>query len=64
MLEKTIRILFETKDVSAVKKYVCRQFEKILCGKINIKDLIFAREFRGLHGYKPGACVPALELTR
>lgn len=64
MLEKTIRILFETKDVSLVKKYICRQFSKILSGRINIQDLIFAKEFRGVTGYKPGACVPSLELTR
>ncbi|XP_055919384.1 DNA polymerase zeta catalytic subunit isoform X2 [Eupeodes corollae] len=64
MLEKTLRILFETADVSQVKKYICRQFTKLLSGKANIQDLLFAKEFRGLKGYKPTACVPALELTR
>lgn len=64
MLEKTLRILFETCDVSIVKRYICRQFTKILSGNANIQDLIFAKEFRGVNGYKPGACVPALELTR
>lgn len=64
MLEKTLRILFETCDVSAVKQYICRQFTKILSGRANIQDLIFSKEFRGTNGYKPGACVPSLELTR
>lgn len=64
MLEKSLRILFETYDVSAVKRYVCRQFTKILSGRANVQDLVFAKEFRGINGYKPGACVPALELTR
>lgn len=64
MLEKVLRILFETKDVSLVKSYVCRQFTKLLSGKANIQDLIFAKEFRGINGYKPIACVPALEMTR
>lgn len=64
ILEKSLRILFETCDVSAVKQYVCRQFTKILSGHANVQDLIFAKEFRGLHGYKPTACVPSLELTR
>lgn len=50
--------------MSAIKRYVCRQFTKILSGKASIQDLIFAKEFRGISGYKPGACVPALELTR
>ncbi|XP_053962620.1 DNA polymerase zeta catalytic subunit isoform X2 [Anastrepha ludens] len=64
ILEKILRILFETTDVSQIKQYVCRQFSKLLAGRANLQDLIFAKEFRGLKGYKPTACVPALELTR
>ncbi|XP_050100857.1 DNA polymerase zeta catalytic subunit [Anopheles aquasalis] len=64
MLEKVLRILFETCDVSKVKQYTCRQFTKILEGRVNLQDFIFAKEFRGEDGYKPGACVPSLELTR
>ncbi|XP_073844954.1 DNA polymerase zeta catalytic subunit [Musca autumnalis] len=64
MLEKVLRILFETADVSQVKQYVCRQFTKLLSGRANLQDLIFAKEFRGMNGYKANACVPALELTR
>lgn len=64
MLEKCLRILFETRDVSSVKKYVLRQFHKILTGRVSIQDLTFAKEYRGASGYKPGACVPALELAK
>ncbi|KAG8252327.1 DNA polymerase zeta catalytic subunit, variant 2 [Homalodisca vitripennis] len=64
ILEKTLRILFETKDVSLVKRYVCRQFGKVLSGRISIQELTFAREYRGAAGYRPGACVPALELAK
>lgn len=64
MLEKSLRVLFETKDVSLVKRYVQSQMRKITSGRISLQELTFAREFRGLHGYRPGACVPALELTR
>jgi DNA polymerase zeta len=64
ILEKSLRLIFETKDVSLVKSYVCRQFTKLLQGRLNIQDLIFAREYRGMSGYRPGACVPALELAR
>lgn len=64
MLEKTLRILFETCDVSAVKRYVNRKFTKLLKDEISLQDLIFAKEFRGIGGYKPTACVPALELTK
>lgn len=64
ILEKSLKILFDTKDISLVKLYVIRQFDKILRQKISIQDLTFAKEFRGLRGYKASACVPALELTR
>lgn len=64
ILEKTLKILFDTCDVSKVKEYVCRQFTKILTGQCSIQDLVFAKEFRGINGYKPKACVPALALTR
>lgn len=47
-----------------IKLYVTRQFDKILRRKISIQDLTFAKEFRGLRGYKANACVPALALTR
>lgn len=64
ILEKSLKILFDTHDVSKVKEYVCRQFTKILEGKSSIQDLIIAKEFRGISGYKEKACVPALTLTR
>jgi hypothetical protein len=64
ILEKSLRILFETKDVSLVKRFVQRQFGKISAGKIPLQDLTFAREFRGMAGYRPNACVPALELSK
>ncbi|XP_060525444.1 DNA polymerase zeta catalytic subunit isoform X2 [Cylas formicarius] len=64
MLEKCLRLLFDIKDVSLIKQYVLRQFNKIQSGKTSIQDLTFAKEYRGASGYKPGACVPALELAR
>jgi DNA polymerase zeta len=64
ILEKTLRILFDTSDVSLVKRYVQAQFRKVLAGTVSLQDLTFAKEFRGLAGYRPAACVPALELTR
>lgn len=64
MLQKCLMILFNTKDVSLVKKYVVKQFSKIQAGRASIQDLTFAKEYRGIAGYRPGACVPALELAR
>jgi len=64
LLEKAIRIIFETNDVSQVKSYVQSQFKKIISGDLSLQDLTFAKEFRGFNGYRPTACVPALELTK
>lgn len=64
MLEKCLKMLFDHCDVSLIKKYVLRQFNKILMGRISIQDLTFAKEYRGTSGYRPGACVPALELAK
>lgn len=47
-----------------MKKYVTRQLDKVLTERVSIQDLTFAREFRGLRGYKSSARVPALELVR
>ncbi|KAI1286929.1 DNA polymerase zeta catalytic subunit [Halotydeus destructor] len=65
MLEKSIRTLFTTKEINEVKKYVQRQFQKIITGKVStLQDFIFAREYRGRERYSRNACVPALEITK
>lgn len=64
ILEKSLRILFEEKDISLVKKFVQRQFRKLMEERVSIQDFIFAKEYRGMKSYKPTACVPALELAR
>ncbi|KAM5327186.1 DNA polymerase zeta catalytic subunit isoform 3-T6 [Glossophaga mutica] len=64
ILERSLKLLFETRDISLIKQYVQRQCMKLLEGKASIQDFIFAKEYRGSSSYKPGACVPALELTR
>ncbi|XP_035205983.1 uncharacterized protein LOC118181018 isoform X2 [Stegodyphus dumicola] len=64
ILEKSLKILFETYDVDLVKKYVQKQFSKLLNGQASLIDCIFAKEYRGISGYRPGACVPALEIAK
>lgn len=46
MLEKSIRIMFETQDISLVKQYSQRQWTKIMKGRVNIQDFIFAKEVK------------------
>ncbi|XP_025828919.1 DNA polymerase zeta catalytic subunit isoform X1 [Agrilus planipennis] len=64
ILEKCLKILFDTQDVSLVRQYVVRQFVKLFSGRVSLQDLTFAKEYRGEGGYRPGACVPALELAK
>ncbi len=59
-----MKLLFNTRDLSQVKQYVQKQCRKLLEGKSNVQDCIFAKEYRGMAGYKPGATVPALELAK
>ena len=46
MTEKTLRILFETKNLSKVKQYTIDQFYKIIFNKVPIRDFCFAKEVR------------------
>lgn len=64
IVERSVKLLFETRDISLVKQYVQRQCVKVLEGRASVQDLTFAKEYRGSASYRPGACVPALELTR
>ncbi|XP_060083937.1 uncharacterized protein LOC132563202 [Ylistrum balloti] len=64
ILERTIKTLFTTRDVSQAKQYVQTQCRKLMEGKVSLQDLVFAKEYRGMAGYKPGACVPALEISK
>lgn len=64
ILERSIKLLFDTRDISQVKQFVQRQCVKVLEGRASVQDLTFAKEYRGAGSYRPGACVPALELTR
>ena len=64
MLQKSLEILFKSRDVSLVKIYIQRQFRKLLEGNVNIQDFIIAKEYRGRDYYSAGASVPALHLAR
>lgn len=46
MLEKVLRILFTTKDLSQVKGYLYRQWTRILTDRAAVGDFIFAKEVR------------------
>lgn len=46
MLESVLRTLFETADLSKVKRYTQIEFNKMLADDVNYKDFIFAKEVK------------------
>ncbi|KAF7306933.1 DNA polymerase [Mycena indigotica] len=66
MTEAVLHMLFRTQDLSKIKDYCVRSWQRILEGKVTIEDFIFAKEVR-LGGYSdkapppPGAVVAARE---
>lgn len=69
MVEKCLRILFNTKNLSQVKNYTLTQFQKILFNKVPINDFCFAKAVR-LGTYKndkylpPGAIIATKNLMK
>ncbi|CAF0820538.1 unnamed protein product, partial [Didymodactylos carnosus] len=63
MLERSLKLLFRTKDVTRVKQYVQLQCQKIYSHRVNLIDFVFAKEYRGKKSYHPTAPVPALRIA-
>lgn len=57
-MERVLRVLFETKDVSKVKRLVQRTCQRVLANRLPLSDFIFRKEVR-LGSYKDGHLPPA-----
>jgi DNA polymerase zeta len=63
--EKVLKMLFETADLSQIKRYFQSQCEKIMRGNVSIQDFCFAREVRlGTYSDKGPPPAGALISTR
>ncbi|CAI4054256.1 hypothetical protein SUVZ_16G1200 [Saccharomyces uvarum] len=68
IVEKCIRLLFQTKDLSKIKRYLQSEFSKIQIGKVSTQDFCFAKEVK-LGAYKsektapPGAVVASRKMN-
>lgn len=63
--EKALRMLFETADLSRIKKYFQSQCQKIMRGHVSIQDFCFAKEVRlGTYADKGPPPAGALISTR
>jgi DNA polymerase zeta len=68
VLEKSLRMLFESKDMSLIKSFLRNQWTKILTGRVSMMDFLFRKEvrlgtYRGHHA-PPAALVAMKELER
>jgi DNA polymerase zeta len=57
MEEQCLRLLFETKDLSRVKRYCQRQWSKLLLGRLSLQDLVFRKEVKLGH-YRSETSMP------
>ncbi|TIB42126.1 hypothetical protein E3P86_00505 [Wallemia ichthyophaga] len=46
MVEAALKVLYKTSDLSQVKEYCVRQFNKVIQGRVSIQDFTFAKEVR------------------
>jgi DNA polymerase elongation subunit (family B) len=57
MMEQSLRLLFETANLSKIKAYTLRQFSKMFASRIHIDDFVFAKEVKLGH-YAAGIIPP------
>lgn len=57
-MEQSLRILFETRDISRVKRYVQRVCQRVIANRLALSNYIFRKEVR-LGSYKEGHMPPA-----
>lgn len=66
ILEKALRIVFDTRDLSEVRAYLERQWTKIVSHRVAIPDFVFAKEVKqGNYSEKasPAHAIVAAKLT-
>ncbi|KAK4282799.1 hypothetical protein QN277_014132 [Acacia crassicarpa] len=59
IMERSLRLFFENQDLSEVKSYLQRQWNRILSGKVSVKDFVFAKEVRlGSYSARTSSSLP------
>ncbi|EPE04566.1 dna polymerase zeta catalytic [Ophiostoma piceae UAMH 11346] len=67
ILEKCLRLLFETADLSCIKAYLQTQFDDVMNDRLSIADLCFSKEVRAPGSYRappPGAVVASRRMAQ
>ncbi|XP_021851160.2 DNA polymerase zeta catalytic subunit isoform X3 [Spinacia oleracea] len=59
IMEKSLRMFFECKDITKVKAYLQRQWSRILSARVSIQDFVFAKEVRlGTYSTRTSSSLP------
>nr|XP_032513018.1 DNA polymerase zeta catalytic subunit [Danaus plexippus plexippus] len=64
LLQKSLCELFESGDMSRVKRLVCGVLARMVDGSLPQQELFFTREYHGQGGYRPGAAAPPNEIAK
>lgn len=67
VLEKSLRLLFDTADLSRIKAYLQKQFDDVMNDRVSIADLCFSKEVRAPGSYRappPGAVVASRRMAQ
>ncbi|KAF9669963.1 hypothetical protein SADUNF_Sadunf13G0019200 [Salix dunnii] len=59
IMEQSLRIFFDSQDISEVKTYLQRQWTRILSGRVSLQDFVFAKEVRlGTYSTRASSALP------
>ncbi|XP_023941797.2 DNA polymerase zeta catalytic subunit [Bicyclus anynana] len=64
LLQRSLCALFDTGDMSLVKRLVCGALARLAAGSLCPQELFFTREYHGAAGYRPGAAAPPNEIAK
>lgn len=64
LLQRALCSLFESGDMSQVKRCVSRALARLARGELPPQELFFTREYRGAAGYRPNATAPPNEIAK
>ncbi|CAH9141447.1 unnamed protein product [Cuscuta epithymum] len=59
-MEQSLRLFFEHHDIEKVRSYLLRQWTRIISGRVDLRDFIFAKEVRlGTYSVRSSSLPPA-----
>lgn len=64
VMERCLRILFEQRSIAEIRPYLEKVFYKVLYENgEQLHQYIFAKEYRGVLGYRPKTYIPSMEIS-